>query len=138
VFNIKHTSEEGLIVAVDFDGTILQSEYPNVGEPIPYAVQSLNKMIDVGIRIVIWTCRSDILPVIDFLDAHNIEVDAINSNNALTQKEWEKFNWKNSRKIGADVYIEDRGFINPIDVFGWTLIAKKLIHRYKKREGAFY
>ena len=34
-----------MIIACDFDGTIVTHEYPKIGKPIPFAIQTLKKLI---------------------------------------------------------------------------------------------
>jgi len=135
VVNIDYVSEEGLIVAVDFDGTIVESDYPNIGKPIPYAIESLKRMKEAGIRIVIWTCRHDLKPVRSWLNKYGVNIDAINTNDALTEEEWSKFEHNESTKKTADIYIDDRSFINPVYLLGWQVISRRLIELYNIREG---
>jgi hydroxymethylpyrimidine pyrophosphatase-like HAD family hydrolase len=128
-------SEEGLIVAIDFDNTIVNSSYPELGAPKEYAVKALQDIKRAGVRVAIWTCRDNLQPVREFLDFYGIEVDAINSNDALTQVEWDKFSGNDSRKIGADIYVEDRD-IHIIDKeIDWLTISKKIIKIINGREG---
>ena len=106
---MKPIHEGGYIIAVDLDGTILENEYPKLGEPIEGAKESLIELKRQGHRIVIWTCRVNVNLVARHLRKHGIPFDAINSNDALTKEERAKFGNNESRKIGADIYIDDRG-----------------------------
>jgi hypothetical protein len=123
-------SESGMVVAVDFDNTIVNSNYPQIGEPKPMAVTALKLFNYIGIRTVIWTCRSNLEPIKTWLDVYDIEVDAINSNDALTEDEWEKYNYKESRKILYDVLIDDR---NLLFVDNWYVYLDLVVRSYLRR-----
>jgi len=47
-----------LIIAVDFDGTIVEDAYPKVGKPILFAFETLKKLQEDGHRLILWTYRS--------------------------------------------------------------------------------
>ncbi len=46
-------------IAVDFDGTVVTHEYPDVGSPIPGALIVLRDLVTAGHEIVLWTCRAN-------------------------------------------------------------------------------
>ena len=47
-----------MTIAVDFDGTIVTHEYPNIGKPIPFAIETLKKLQQEGHhQLILWTCR---------------------------------------------------------------------------------
>ena len=97
------------IIAVDLDGTIIHNEYPDLGEPIEGAREALNTLKAYGYKIAIWTCRTNEEDVREHLMKHDIPFDAINDNSAITDEDMEKYGFDDSRKIGADLYIEDKG-----------------------------
>lgn len=88
------------VVAVDLDGTILNDEWPKRGAPIDGMREELEAVRAVGAKIVVWTVRSDDAETAKHLKAHKIPYDFINENpyGPPTQ----------SRKIYADVYVDDR------------------------------
>lgn len=47
-----------LILAVDFDGTCVTHEYPNIGKSIG-AEPVLHRLVQAGVRLILWTMRSD-------------------------------------------------------------------------------
>ena len=53
------------IVAVDFDGTCVTHEYPRVGADVPHAARVLKRLIESGVKIIVWTMRCD-----EYLDVH--------------------------------------------------------------------
>lgn len=46
-----------MVIAVDFDGTIVKHRYPAIGEELPFAVQTLKMLRDEGHRLILWTVR---------------------------------------------------------------------------------
>lgn len=94
-----------MIIAVDFDGTIVRSQYPTIQGEQPYAVETLKKLKDEGHYIIIWTCRTGqpLLDAMNWLLAHGVSFDRINDHcpaNVATYGDA-------GNKIYADVYIDD-------------------------------
>ena len=46
-----------LLIAVDFDGTIVEDGYPKIGKPMPFAIETLKMIVKDGHRMVLWTYR---------------------------------------------------------------------------------
>jgi len=70
------------IAAVDFDGTIVENRYPEVGKTRPNAKEGMQFLRDQGFSIVIWTCRDQDgqREAREFLDARGIPYDYVNEN----------------------------------------------------------
>jgi ribonucleotide monophosphatase NagD (HAD superfamily) len=47
-------------IAIDFDGTIVQHEYPIIGEPVPYAIESIKGLKKQGHSLILYTMRGNI------------------------------------------------------------------------------
>ena len=103
------------IIAIDFDGTIVEHKYPDVGEPLKNAVKIINRLHAEGFTIIIWTCRGmgsesfDLM--LDHLEILGIKYDYINENVPNVRGFFGVMpgeGWKESRKIYADIYIDDR------------------------------
>lgn len=96
---------EQLIFAVDFDGTIVDHEFPEIGAEKPYAIETLKALQADGHKIVLWTCRNEvyITPVVKWFEERGFQPDAINSNVIDVSGFADP-------KIVADVYIDDRNF----------------------------
>ena len=45
-------------IAVDFDGTIVQFKYPDIGPEVPYAIETLHILQHLNIDLYLWTCRN--------------------------------------------------------------------------------
>ena len=46
-----------MIIAIDFDGTIVEHEYPKIGKPIPFAIETLLHLQKDGHILILWTVR---------------------------------------------------------------------------------
>ncbi|WP_159521510.1 BT0820 family HAD-type phosphatase [Sunxiuqinia indica] len=94
-----------MIIAVDFDGTIVQHKYPKIGKEIPFATMTLKKLQEEGHRLILWTYRTDELlnEAVDFCESKGIEFYAINKSFPE-----EKFDENAPRKIHCDMFIDDR------------------------------
>ena len=123
-----------IIIAVDFDGTIVEDAYPKVGEPMIFAFDTLKKLQSQGHRLILWTYRSGrkLDEAVAFCKEHGLEFYAVNKN--FPEEEYDP---KYSRKIHADLFIDDR---NVGGFLGWTAIYK-LIFNYEppkqKKKGFF-
>lgn len=98
-----------MIVAVDFDGTIVKDAFPNIGEINAGTVNYLHYLKSQGVKLILWTCRSGELleQAVDVCSKIGLDFEAINDN---LPEIVEKYG-NNSRKIFADIYLDDRGFI---------------------------
>ena len=113
-----------MIIAIDFDGTIHNGVYPDIGDPIEGAIEAIRQIKEDGNFIIIWTCRESKRndEMIEWLDKNKIPFDSINENASFMI---EKFN-SDSRKIFADIYIDDR---NIGGLPKWEQITKTLNKR---------
>jgi len=92
-------------IAVDFDGTIVEHEYPEIGKENLFAFQTLKELEKMGARIILWTFRTgkELDDAVEFCRKNGIEFYAVNSNYPE-----EIFDENVSRKINADIYIDDK------------------------------
>jgi len=105
-----------LIIAIDFDGTIVEHEYPKIGKPKLFAFQTLKELKKQGHTLIMWTYRSGkyLDEAVEFCKNNGVEFYAVNKSYPE-----EVFDNSISRKINADVFIDDRnigGFL------GWSKI----------------
>src|SRR5690625_151317 len=96
---------KSIIIAVDFDGTIVEDAYPKIGKPKLFAFESLKKLQTKGYRLILWTYRKGrrLEEAVEFCRKNNLEFYAVN--NSFPEEE---FDPKVSRKINADIFIDDR------------------------------
>lgn len=92
-------------IAVDFDGTIVEHKYPEIGKVRPFAFQTLKMLQEKGHLLVLWTYRSGIYldEAVEFCRKNGLEFYAINSDYPE-----EMYDGSKSRKIDCDYYIDDR------------------------------
>lgn len=95
------------ILAIDFDGTIVEDAYPKIGKPRLFAFETLLKLQEKGHRLILWTYRSGkkLQESVDFCKENGIEFYAVNKSYPE-----EILDDSISRKIHADIFIDDRNF----------------------------
>lgn len=114
-------NHDALTIAVDFDGTIVTHQYPAIGKEILFAFSTLKALEKKGHRLILWTYRSgkELEDAVTFCASNGINFYAVNKNYPE-----EKFDEATtSRKIIADVYIDDR---NVGGFLGWSKIWEEL------------
>lgn len=98
-----------MIIAVDFDGTIVEHRYPEIGKEIPFAVATLCQLQrDMpGLHIVLWTVREGLLleDAVEWCEKRGLRFYAVNSN---YPGEISSAADQGCRKVSADIYIDDR------------------------------
>ena len=94
-----------MIIAIDFDGTIVEHRFPAIGRTRPHAFKVLKALQERNHRLILWTYRSGprLDEAVTFCHSHGIEFYAVNKN--FPEEEWHE---DDSRKILADMYIDDR------------------------------
>ncbi len=92
-------------IAVDFDGTIVEHEFPYIGKEKIFAFQTLKDIQKRGWQIILWTCRSgkELNEAVEYCHNNGLDFYAVNKNYPE-----EVFDPSNSPKIEADIYIDDR------------------------------
>lgn len=115
--------KQSLIIAIDFDGTIVEDAYPAIGKPKLFAFDTLKKLQNEGHRLILWTYRSGkkLEEAVQFCESNGINFYAINAS-----YEDEEIDSEKSRKIHADIFIDDRnvgGFI------GWGNVHQLILNQ---------
>lgn len=110
----------GVKIAVDFDGTIVEHAYPQIGKEKLFAFQTLKQFNKMGANLILWTFRTgrELDEAVEFCRKNGVEFYAINKNYPE-----EVFNETISRKIDADIYIDDK---NAGGFPGWSEIWQML------------
>ena len=103
---IQKEAVRSLSIAVDFDGTLCYSRWPDLGEPNRKLIDCLITWKRRGNKLILWTCREgDILKqAVDWCRSYGLEFDAVNDN----LPENIALFGNNSRKVGCDFYIDDK------------------------------
>jgi len=101
-------------IAIDFDGTIVTHEFPNVGDVNPGAFSWMKKFQEAGARLILWTMRSDgqesgpvLSDAVEHCRKNGVEFFGVNSNP-------EQSEWTTSPKAYAQLYIDDAAFGCPL------------------------
>lgn len=94
------------VIAVDFDGCLCESKWPEIGEPNESVIRALIQRQREGAKLILWTCRSGKLldEAIEWSRTQGIEFDKVNEN---LQERIDEYG-NDSRKISADEYWDDR------------------------------
>ncbi len=112
-----------MLIAVDFDGTIVEHKYPEIGEEIPFAIETL-KLIQTELKhaLILWTVREgDLLEAaIKYCRERGLYFYAINQNEPGSRST------NQPRKLMADMFIDDRNYGGLPD---WGFIYTSLKNR---------
>lgn len=114
-------NENSKVIAVDFDGTIVEHAYPAIGEEMLFAFATLRRLQEKGHKLLLWTIREGELlrEAVDFCAANGVEFYAVNKN--YPEEEFEF--GVTPRKLNADIFIDDR---NVGGFRGWGEIYQML------------
>lgn len=95
-----------MIIAVDFDGTIVESNFPTIVAPMSGALDALSMLADDGHFIIIWTCRTGqhLLDAINWLLEHNVKFNRVNDHNPENVALYGDA----GNKVYAHVYVDDK------------------------------
>ena len=50
-----------MVIAVDFDGTIVEHKYPAIGRELPFATETLRMLIRDRHKLILWSVREGAL-----------------------------------------------------------------------------
>ena len=93
-------------IAVDFDGTIVEHRYPQIGEEKLFAFETLKQLQKLGHQLILWTFRygKELEEAVEYCRKKGLEFYAINKSYPEEEFDIETV----SRKIDADIFIDDR------------------------------
>lgn len=96
-----------MTIAIDFDGTIVEHQYPAIGKERPFAVDTLKKLISEQHRLILWSVREGKLleDAVQWCRERGVEFYAVNKD--YPEEEPDKNNHF-SRKLKVDLWIDDR------------------------------
>ncbi|MDD5861113.1 MAG: hypothetical protein PUD15_00930 [Prevotella sp.] len=97
-----------MVIAVDFDGTIVENRYPEIGEERPFATETLKMLQRHHHQLILWTCREGKLLDEAIQWCHERGVDFWAVNRDYPEENGTQNNNNFSRKIKADLFIDDR------------------------------
>jgi len=129
-------------IAVDFDGTIVEHEYPAIGKEKLFAFITLKELQQRGALLIIWTFRTgrELQEAVDYCRERGVEFYAVNRN--YPEEQWAE---ETPRKINVDIFIDDKnagGFpgwgevLNMIDP--WSEREEQAMRAIKTRRFSFF
>lgn len=116
----QFTSHNSKIIAIDFDGTIVEHEYPKIGKEMLFAFSTIKALQKKGHKLILWTFRDGekLEDAVEYCRQNGVEFYAVNKSYPE-----EEYDLSISRKINADLFIDDRN----IGGFpGWSKIWQML------------
>jgi len=129
-----------MYIAVDFDGTIVDHVFPEIGAPVPLAFHYLRQFREAGAKLILWTMRSDgqdvgnvLTQAADFCADNGVPFDYINENPQ---------DWTTSPKAYAHVYIDDAALGCPLrenprmggrPYVDWSIVGPKVLDMIQAR-----
>ena len=128
-------NDKSKVIAVDFDGTIVEHRYPEIGREMLFAFSTLKALQQRGHKLILWTIRSGKLldEAVVYCRQNGVEFYAVNSNYPE-----EILDPNTSRKLNADIFIDDR---NVGGFLGWSEVWQQLhpeggefLHQLKNEE----
>jgi len=115
-----------MIIAIDFDGTIVDHMFPDIGQAVPHAIRVMKKLQVAGNKLILWTMRSDkdtpnhgegeilttdgedfLTQAVEYCEARGITFWEVNKNP-------EQHTWTHSPKVYAQLYIDDAALGCPL------------------------
>ena len=103
-----------MYICIDFDGTIVDHCFPEIGTEAPKAILWLKRLQDQGAKLILFTMRSDtsvggpmLSDAVSFLEDKGIKFYGINKNP-------DQDSWTKSPKAYADIYVDDAAFGCPL------------------------
>ena len=120
-----------MLIAVDFDGTIVEHKYPQIGKEIPFAITTLKKLQAERHQLILWTVREGELldEAVEFCRKRGLEFYAVNANHP-DESNAEPRAYA-CRKPRAHLFIDDRNLGGLPD---WGAIYEVVHNRWTWRE----
>lgn len=108
-------------IAVDFDGTIVEHQYPEIGREMLFAFETLKRLQAKGHQLILWTYREGhyLDVAVEYCKKNGLEFYAVNS----SYPEEDFPNGGTPRKLDVDLFIDDR---NVGGFLGWGKIYQIL------------
>lgn len=96
-----------MTIAVDFDGTIVEHRYPEIGEERPFAIETLKMLVNDHHRLILWSVREGKLldEAVEWCRERGVEFWAVNRD---YRRRHAKTILTTTRKLKVDMFIDDR------------------------------
>ncbi|MGB2962497.1 MAG: hypothetical protein WBB69_00740 [Anaerolineales bacterium] len=103
-----------MYICIDFDGTIVDHRFPDIGPPVPKALEWLKKFQEAGAKLILFTMRSNggrsgdaLARALQYLEDNGIALYGVNHNPS-------QVHWTSSPKAYGQIYIDDAAFGCPL------------------------
>lgn len=95
-----------MIIAVDFDGTLCEDKFPEIGKPIICHIRMVKRLQQKGHEIILWTSRNGKMleEAVAWCAGYGLHFDAVNENLPDVKEKW----GGDTRKVFADYYFDDK------------------------------
>src|SRR3990167_6806482 len=130
-------------IAVDFEGTIVDHQFPDIGKDVPGAFYYLDAFQKHGAKLILFTMRSDgresgnvLSEAIEHCNKKGIIFFGINSDP-------EQAKWTSSPKAYAEIYIDDAAYGCPLKenprmggrpYVDWDIVGPDILNTLIKRK----
>ena len=96
-----------MTIAVDFDGTIVEHRYPEIGKELPFATATLRRLIEDGHKLILWSVREGQLldDAVEWCRKRGVVFYAVNKD---YDEDTPEKNASYSRKRKVSMFIDDR------------------------------
>lgn len=127
-----------MTIAVDFDGTIVEHKYPEIGKEIPFATATLRQLMNDGHKLILWSVREGELleQAVAWCEERGVRFYAVNSDLDEDGGDY-RDNANGSRKIKAQIFIDDRN-VGGLPDWGaiYQIIARRITYeKYLAEQG---
>lgn len=98
------------IIAIDFDGTLCENAWPDIGKPNYGLMETVRAYQRLGLaKFILWTCREGekLEEAVEWCAQYGLHFDAVNENLEETRAQY----GRESRKVTADEYWDDRAVV---------------------------
>ena len=118
-----------MTIAVDFDGTIVEHRYPDIGREVPYAIETLKMLSKEGHRLILWSVREGELlnEAVEWCRERGLEFYAVNKD----YPEESNIDSNFSRKLKVGMFIDDRNVGGLPD---WGIIYRMITEKKSYRD----
>ena len=129
---MPRSHDETPILGIDFDGTVVVHEYPEIGDEVPEAVNTLRRLSNAGARLVLFTMRSGptLAEAVRWFADRAIPLWGVNSNP-------DQHSWSQSPKAYCHAYIDDAAIGCPLihpegsrPVVDWAAVAVLVARKF--------
>lgn len=106
------------IAAIDFDGTLVEDKFPEIGAINTRLFNTVRYLKANGVKIILWSSRNgdQLKKAVNFCKEHGLEFDAVNENLPEVVK---YYGGGDTRKVFADIYIDDKAIPHTQDPIFW-------------------